>query len=131
MISRNLEGILIALALLFIVSLIAVPVTISAAGGAVPGYSVGQRSGQILKFSQKGLVWKSWEGQLLLHEFAGRQNGQDTSNVWEFSTRDPEIARQIEVAQSHGGRVTIGYHQYLIAPIEQSTDYTADRVTTE
>jgi len=96
------------------------------AGGVMPNYSDGQRSGTLMKFSRKGIIWKSWEGELLLHDFR-RSEGQG-SNIWEFSTMDDALAVKIEEAMKSGGSVTIGYHQYLIAPVSQSTAYTAQSV---
>lgn len=99
-------------------------------GGAMPNYSDGSRVGQVLKISNKGMIWKSWEGELLMSNAAiGNSNGGMVRDVWEFSVRDEAVAREIERAAEEGRRIQLHYTQHLIGPIQISTSYTVVRVS--
>jgi hypothetical protein len=123
-----LLGILILLAVggaLFI----GIPI-VKLSGGAMPNYSEGSRVGQVLKISNKGIIWKSWEGELLMSNAAiGNSDGGMVRDVWEFSVRDEAVAREIERAAEEGRRIQLHYTQHLIRPIQLSTSYTVVRVS--
>lgn len=57
-------------------------------------YSEGYRSGQLVKVSYKGLVFKTWEGQL--------SQGVSDSQVFRFSIEDKE-ERVIKLLQDYQG----------------------------
>ena len=48
--------------------------------GCTENYSNGERIGFVTKFSERGLIWKSWEGELNL-----TQTGMNTSSTFQFS----------------------------------------------
>lgn len=102
-----------------LVLLLCCPVCISLTGGCMPNYSEGERSGELIKISKKGLILKSWEGQLVLNQFA---IGKDGSNLFQFSAIDDEVGHKLE--KLIGKKVTLKYHQYFIGPAIQSTNYT-------
>ena len=81
-------------------------------------YSEGMRTGVLVKFSQKGVIWKSWEGQLNL--------GSVVPTVWEFSVTDPAVAEHL--GKNVGKTFTIQYHQWAMGPVYQDSDYTARTV---
>ena len=58
-------------------------------------YSDGDRAGFVQKFSKKGWICKTWEGELLLSTVPGA-----IPEKFEFSVRDDEVA-----ARSSGARV--------------------------
>lgn len=99
-------------------------------GGAMPNYSNGSRSGELFKVSEKGIFWRSWECDLKLSDFNLKRGGNNINtnvgNVWSFSTTDAALGKKLLEAEGH--RVKISYHQYLIRPIQQSTDVTATDV---
>jgi hypothetical protein len=96
-------------------------------GGLMPNYSEGVRTGTLLKISHKGIIFKSYEGELILNEFNLRRPGQEAgNNVFEFSSIDPEIAKEVE--SMIGQKVNVHYRQYLIGPIQQSTSYTITKI---
>lgn len=68
-------------------------------------YSEGERTGVIAKFSHKGLIFKTYEGELYV-------GGNITPN-WEFSVADAEIVEKIHEAQRIGGRWSLLYRQQL------------------
>jgi len=93
----------------------------------MPEYSDGSRTGELYKISNKGVIWKSWEGELKLSDFNLRKSGEDKgTNVFEFSSRDDGIGQQLEALDGH--KVKIHYHQYMIAPAQQGSQYTVDKV---
>lgn len=51
-------------------------------------YSEGYRDGHVFKFSRKGTLFKTWEGEMATVGVPG-------ANVWEFSVTDDEVARQV------------------------------------
>ena len=96
-------------------------------GGLMPDYSEGTRVGTVFKFSHKGWMWKSWEGELMLNEFALRRKGEEQgSNVFEFSCLDAEVAKSVE--EVLGKKVRLHYRQYLIGPMQQGTRYNVVKV---
>jgi hypothetical protein len=70
-------------------------------------YSEGERSGVVTKFSQKGALIKTWEGELSMGGFT---NGGKAS-VWEFSVSDPAVVEKIHHAQRAGGQWVLKYRQ--------------------
>ena len=73
-------------------------------------YSNGERIGMITKFSQKGLVWSSWEGTLNT-----TQTGMNSAEPFEFSVdndvNDPVVIATLDSAATQGWKVKIKYHQ--------------------
>ena len=53
-------------------------------------YSDGDRAGYVQKFSHKGWVCKTWEGELSMVNIPGAAQER-----WEFSVRDDSIAKEI------------------------------------
>lgn len=73
-------------------------------------YSNGERIGMITKFSQKGLVFDSWEGTLNT-----TQTGMNSAQPFEFSVdndvNDPKTIAALDSAATYGWKVKIKYHQ--------------------
>ena len=73
-------------------------------------YSNGERVGMITKFSNKGLIWKSWEGSLNT-----TQTGMNSAGPFEFSVdndqNDPKIISTLDSAATNGWKVKIKYHE--------------------
>ena|SRR5215813_10078602 len=96
--------------------------------GCIPGYSDGWRAGQVTKFSFKGLIHKTWEGQMALGGFKAADQGV-VANVWDFSVPDPEVAKLVLAAQESGKRVKLHYSQeWFVAPWRYETEYFVDKV---
>lgn len=95
-------------------------------GGCNPDYSDGQRSGELRKFSRKGVFVKSWEGELLLSQgYVRRSDGSGHPDIWKFSVQDEAVAKRIQ-ALPPSTKVTVEYRQWLIRPVfRQDSDYTA------
>lgn len=69
-------------------------------------YSDGSRVGTVRKISRKGVVFKTWEGELDLTNYA-RASSDDA--IWKFSVEDDQVARKIEELQ--GSRVRLQYEE--------------------
>ncbi len=72
-------------------------------------YSDGERAGYVQKFSHKGWVCKTWEGELAMINVPGA-----LTEKFLFTVRDDSIAQQINA--SLGKRVSIRYQQHLGLP---------------
>jgi hypothetical protein len=72
-------------------------------------YSTGERAGWVQKFSRKGWVCKTWEGELAMVTIPGT-----TPEMFRFSVRDDNVARAI--TRSMGQRVAITYKQHKGVP---------------
>lgn len=98
-----------------IISLIVVFVVGAVGGGiAVFGtYSDGYRVGQIVKFSKKGVIFKTYEGNLNVGGFAKDDDGDISPNVWAFSVYrdDSAIIRAIDDAMDQGYAVKLHYKE--------------------
>lgn len=86
-------------------------------------YSEGERAGYLQKFSKRGWICKTWEGELLLTSMPGA-----IPEKFEFSVRDPLVAEQLMAAT--GKRVLISYAQHKGVPTQcfGETEYYAERV---
>lgn len=86
-------------------------------------YSEGERAGYLQKFSKRGWVCKTWEGELLLTSMPGA-----IPEKFEFSVRDDEVARQL--MSSTGKRVLLNYAQHKGVPSHcfGETEYYAEKV---
>lgn len=73
-------------------------------------YSNGERIGMITKFSQKGLIWSSWEGSLNT-----TQTGMNSATPFEFSVdndvNDVNVISTLDSAATEGWKVKIKYHE--------------------
>ncbi len=72
-------------------------------------YSDGERAGILQKFSRKGWVCKTYEGELALYVVGGV-----APQIWEFSVRDPKLAAELE--QAVGERVQLHYSEHRGVP---------------
>lgn len=72
-------------------------------------YSKGERAGYVQKFSQKGWLCKTWEGELALIAIPG-----SLPEKFFFSVRDDNLAKKINT--SLGKRVALTYEQHKGIP---------------
>lgn len=72
-------------------------------------YSRGQRPGYVQKFSRKGWLCKTWEGELAMVNFPGALQER-----WDFTVRSDSIAQLI--SNSMGQRVSLDYDQHEGVP---------------
>lgn len=72
-------------------------------------YSSGERAGYVQKFSKKGYVCKTWEGEIVLVSMPGTQ-----AEKFNFTVRDGAIAKK--VIDSLGKRVRLSYEEHKGIP---------------
>jgi hypothetical protein len=73
-------------------------------------YSEGSRSGVINKFSYKGFLVKTWEGEL---QRGGSMMEGGMAEKFLFSVSDPEVVKKVEEAESSGQKVELTYRQQM------------------
>jgi hypothetical protein len=75
-------------------------------------YSNGQRVGFVQKFSKKGWICKTWEGELAMVNMPGA-----LSQIFAFTVRSDSVAKALTDAMAKGQvRVEIQYDQHLGVP---------------
>jgi hypothetical protein len=72
-------------------------------------YSAGERAGYVQKFSKKGWICKTWEGELAMANLPGAM-----PEVFDFTVWDDAVAEEIN--RNMGERVTLHYEQHLGLP---------------
>lgn len=72
-------------------------------------YSAGERAGVVQKFSQRGWICKTWEGELALINYPGAM-----PELWRFTVRDDAVAAEIN--RLLGQRVRLHYEQHKFIP---------------
>src|SRR6516164_10731681 len=87
-------------------------------------YSSGERAGWVQKFSRKGWICKTWEGEMAMVTLPGT-----VAEKFLFTVRDDEVAKQINA--NIGKRVTVHYEQRKWIPTScfGDTDYFVTQVT--
>jgi hypothetical protein len=86
-------------------------------------YSEGERAGYLQKFSKRGWVCKTWEGELLLTSMPGA-----IPEKFEFSVRDPQVAEQMMAATGKRVRITYAQHKGVPTSCFGETEYYAEKV---
>lgn len=76
-------------------------------------YSFGERSGVIRKFSSKGYLCKTWEGELLL---GAGMNSTMLPEVWSFAVSSDEVVNKIKSKLASGEHATVVYEQLKFRP---------------
>ena len=72
-------------------------------------YSEGERAGVLQKFSNKGWLCKTYEGELALYVVGGV-----APQIWHFSTRDEELAKAL--SQAVGEQIRVHYTEHRFVP---------------
>ena len=100
--------------------------TILSLTGCAPDYSSGSRAGVVTKLSNKGLIWKSWEGELNMGGVKTVQSSGSTyateANVFTFNVT-PEAVNKVKAALVSGDRVELVYQECAIAPPTIENDH--------
>jgi hypothetical protein len=87
-------------------------------------YSEGDRAGTLQKFSHKGWVCKTYEGELALYVVGGV-----APQIWNFSTRDRDLAEKLSKAV--GQKIQLHYSEHRGVPTScfAETSYYANGFT--
>lgn len=90
-------------------------------------YSEGYRAGLLQKFSSRGSLFKTYEGEMILSSVQSSANMAIASEKFFFSVTDEEVARKIEKLQ--GETVVVHYTQKnSTLPWRGDTPYLVDSV---
>jgi hypothetical protein len=87
-------------------------------------YSEGERAGILQKFSKKGWICKTYEGELALYVVGGV-----APQIWYFSTRDDKVAQQLSAAVGDHIRVHYTEHRGVPTSCFAETPYFAESLT--
>lgn len=105
------------------------------AGGAYylfGNYSDGYRAGIMIKFSKKGSIFKTYEGELNLGMVLNNEPQEvSVSNLWNFSvpSSNEEVIKKLEDAVLNGKRVKVHYNEkFVTLPWRGDTKYFIDEV---
>jgi hypothetical protein len=95
-------------------------------------YSKGYRAGLLQKFSEKGVIFKTYEGEMILSSVQTTANVAIASEKFLFSVDDESVAKQLE--QMQGKHVVVHYKErngalpwngespYLVDSVKVSTN---------
>ena len=86
-------------------------------------YSDSERAGVLQKFSHKGWLCKTYEGELAMYVVPGV-----APTIWEFTVRDPAVVDRLNAAL--GKRVSLHYEEHRGLPTTWlgQTAYSVDGV---
>jgi hypothetical protein len=110
-----------------LVSVVLIPIVLVAAWTALTlnfSYARGERAGYLQKFSQRGWMFKTWEGELAMANLPGSM-----PEIFYFTVRDPQAIDQVR--QAMGQRVSLTYNQHRGIPFRAfgETEYFVTAVT--
>ena len=87
-------------------------------------YSEGERAGVLQKFSKKGWICKTYEGELAMYVVGGI-----APQIWYFSTRDEQLAKQFAGAVGEQIRLHYSEHRGVPTSCFAETPYFAESFT--
>jgi hypothetical protein len=87
-------------------------------------YSEGERAGVLQKFSKKGWICKTYEGELALYVVGGV-----APQIWYFSTRDEKLAQQLYATVGEQIRLHYTEHRHVPTTCFAETAYFAESFT--
>jgi hypothetical protein len=90
-------------------------------------YSEGSRAGYLIKVSRKGVIFKTYEGQLNLGNYQIPGQATALGSMWDFSVIRKDVF--VSLQQYEGKQVKLHYKQkYKNMPWQGDTEYFITRV---
>jgi hypothetical protein len=89
-------------------------------------YDEGVRAGNVVRISKKGVIFKTYEGQLNLQSFGAMKGASPFVETFDFSVEKnkPEIISELEAVALSGERVNLHYiKRYTKFPWRGETKY--------
>jgi len=89
-------------------------------------YDEGVRAGNVVRISKKGVVFKTYEGQLNLQSFGAMKGSSPFVETFDFSVEQgkPDVVRELEAVALSGERVNLHYvKRYVKFPWRGETKY--------
>jgi hypothetical protein len=97
-------------------------------------YDEGVRAGTVLRISKKGVIFKTYEGQLNLQSFGALKGATPFAETFDFSVarNKPDVIRELEAVALSGERVNLHYvKRYMAFPWRGETKYYITQVERE
>jgi len=92
-------------------------------------YDDGVRAGTILRISKRGMLFKTYEGQIDIGTFGGLKNVNPIAQTFDFSVEDEQVVRDLQTVALTGERVNLHYiKRYVGFPWRGDTRYFAIKV---
>jgi hypothetical protein len=94
-------------------------------------YDEGVRAGNVLRISKKGMLFKTYEGQLNLQTFGALKGTSPIMESFDFSVQssDEQVIKDLQEVALTGERVNLHYiKRYKIFPWRGDTKYFITRV---
>ncbi len=90
-------------------------------------YSEGSRAGVVIKFSKRGYILKTFEGELNMGGMGNIPNTAQINMMWSFSVRDQAVADTL--MKLEGRKVSLHYKELIKnMPWQGETKYFVDGV---
>ncbi len=89
-------------------------------------FSEGVRAGIVMKISKRGILFKTYEGQMNLETFGAVKSKNIVSETFSFSVEDTdlEVVKALEDAARTGKRVNVRYKErFIVVPWRGETKY--------
>jgi len=94
-------------------------------------YERGVMAGKILRISEKGVIFKTFEGKLGIESFGALRGTSPIAETFDFSveSNETEVIKQLEAVALTGERVNLHFiKRYMAFPWRGNTKYFAIRV---
>ena len=94
-------------------------------------YETGVMAGQVLRLTQKGVIFKTYEGKLNLESFGALKDASPIAETFDFSVESHEtkVIKDIEAVALSGERVNLHFtKRYATFPWRGDTRYFIDQV---
>ena len=80
--------------------------------GCKENYSNGEKVGNLIEFTKKGVIWDSWEGRLNLTQTGMNTSGEPFSFSFDNDRNDQHsLIKLMQKAQVEGWKIKIRYHE--------------------
>lgn len=89
-------------------------------------YDEGVRAGNVVRISKKGMIFKTYEGQLNLQSFGALKGTTPFAETFDFSVEkdQQEVIRELEAVALSGERINLHYiKRYMKFPWRGNTKY--------
>jgi hypothetical protein len=94
-------------------------------------YESGVMAGRVLRISEKGMIFKTYEGKLSLESFGALKGTSPIAETFDFSVEpsEKEVIKQLEEVALKGERVNLHFKKrYMKFPWRGETKYFIERV---
>lgn len=92
-------------------------------------YDEGVRAGMVLRVSKKGMIFKTYEGQLNLNTFGALKGTSTMAESFDFSVTDEQVVEELQAVALSGERVNLHYiKRYVAFPWRGDTKYFVTKV---